>query len=124
MIAAALLLTTLSCPRPLTLKQAERLVLAAPNIQASVRERGAKPYFEWIHNTGRGWQFDINSRTPCDHVPACSTLLGHYTVGKYDAKVVDLDAGEDGLEVTSSDMLALKRSFAGKSCRSHLGHRE
>ena len=116
MIGTVLLLAAAGCGdrAPLTLEQAERLVLTAPNIEASARERGARPSFDWIRSGDSGWQFDVNSHTPCDHARACSTLLGHYIVNKYSGAVVDLDAGEDGREVSSPEMLALKRSFIEK----------
>ena len=119
MFLAAVLLVTVRCHDALSLEQAKRLVLAAPNIKASIRKRGAKPFFEWIEASPAGWRFDVNSRTPCSHSRACSALLGHYVVNKRTAEVRDLDAGENGVDVSSDEIMRLKQSFRPTECRSH-----
>src|SRR4051812_43270147 len=104
-------------PRPLTLAQAERLALAAPNIVAAVKTRGAVPFFEWVHAGPLGWGFTINSRTGCPSGRACSTLLGHYVVVRTSGTVWDLDAGMDGEQVTSKRLERLRRSLLRRRCQ-------
>jgi len=78
----------------LTLEQAEKLILAIPNIEAAVRDRGAKPFFEYIEQGPDGWRFDVNSNSPCENGSSCSTLPGHFVINKSSGQVIDLDAGE------------------------------
>jgi hypothetical protein len=116
MIALLASLAAAGChPQPLTLRQAEQLVLAAPNIRASVSERGAKPFFEYVERISGGWSFGINSATPCAIVNPCSSLLGHYSVGR-DGDVIDLDRGEEGVGVSSPAMARLLRRFRRSHC--------
>ncbi len=105
MLAFALLLA--ASDAPLSLAQAETLVLAAPNIRASVREAHAKPYFEDVEQGPAGWRFTVKSRAPCATRNPCSTLIGHYAVDAATGTVVDLDAGEDGLTVSSPEIARL-----------------
>lgn len=100
---------------PITLAQAKQLVLAAPNIRASVAERGAKPRFEWVDTKPNGWRFDVNSATPCLHYNACSTLLGHFWVTRL-GEVEDLDGGKDGIAVSSPRMRRLVHTFREANC--------
>jgi hypothetical protein len=100
---------------PIRLKQAEQLVLAAPNIRAAVTELGARPRFEWAEAKRGGWHFDVNSATPCLHRNACSTLLGHFWVTS-DGEVEDLDHGEDGVPVSSPNMRRLMHAFRDANC--------
>lgn len=109
-------LTVAQCESSLLdLEQAKRLVLASPNIEASVRESGAKPRFEWIDTKPGGWHFDVNSATPCLHGDACSTLLGHFWVTR-DGQVEDLDRGQDGVVVSSAKMRRLAAAFRKENC--------
>ena len=103
MMLLVALLTLASCEtRQLTLKQAKELVLAAPEIQAAVKQRGAKPFFDGVDTGPRGWRFDVNSATPCLHPRnSCSTLLGHFAVSR-DGDVEDLDAARGAGTVISS----------------------
>lgn len=101
----------------LTLRQAQRLVLAAPGIQADVRERGAKPHFESIATEPRGWSFDINSATPCLHLRnPCSKLLGHFAVSR-DGEVEDLDADGGAAVISSPEMGRLRQKFRAENCK-------
>src|SRR4051812_25887605 len=105
MLAAALLVGQCQTSS-ISLLQAKQLVLAVPNIEAAVRERGARPRFEWTGTKPDGWRFDVNSATPCLHGNACSTLLGHFWVTRK-GEVEDLDRGEDGVVVASAKMTRL-----------------
>jgi len=98
-------------PPALSLSQAKALVLASPTVEASVHERGARPFFEWTKAAPRGWTFTVNARNPCQGQGPCSALLGHFSVDRYSGIVVDLDAGEDGLAVSSPDMVRLLERF-------------
>lgn len=116
MIVLLVSLAAAGCnPRALTLRQAEQLVLAAPNIRASVTRLGAKPFFEYIERLPKGWYFDINSATPGATANPCSSLLGHYSVGR-DGAVTDLDSGEGGARVSSPAMRRLLRRFRASCC--------
>jgi hypothetical protein len=101
---------------PITLEQAKQLVLAAPNIRASVDQRHARPFFEYVEAGPMGWSFDVKARNPCSGRGQCSNLLGHYAVSRRTATVEDLDAGSDGRVVTSARMAALRRRFQHKAC--------
>ncbi|HEX5263330.1 MAG TPA: hypothetical protein VFW13_07375 [Phenylobacterium sp.] len=109
MPALLILASAVACAaHPLSLKQAEALVMAAPNIRAAATERGAKPVFEWVDPGPEGWRFDVNSDTPCASQDPCSKLLGHYTVNRTTGEVVDLDADEDGKVVSSPGLTKLR----------------
>jgi len=97
--------------QPLNMKQAEALVLAAPNIRAATIERGARPFFERADAGSGGWSFDVKARNPCVGAGPCSKLLGHYAVGRRDGAVVDLDAGEDGKVISSPRITKLRARF-------------
>jgi hypothetical protein len=115
-LVAALLLAGNCSGHPISLEQAKQLVLAAPNIRAAVTERGAKPIFEWIGTGRNGWNLDVNSATRCLHADACSTLLGHFSVGR-DGQVEDFDRGEDGVLISSARMRRLTRDFQKADCK-------
>jgi hypothetical protein len=114
-LLAALLSSGACSGHPISLDQAKRLVLATPNIRASVSRSGAKPRFEWIEAERGGWHFDVNSATPCLRHNACSTLLGHFAVTR-DGEVEDLDRGEDGVLVSSARMKRLIHAFHEGNC--------
>jgi len=118
MIAELTLASILACSSaPLSLKHAETLVLAAPQIRASVAERGARPFFAWVHRDGPGWRFDVNARNPCSSATPCSALLGHYAVNASTGAVEDLDAnGGDGGLVSSVEIRTLRTRFLRARC--------
>jgi len=94
------------------------LVLATPNIRASVAERGARPFFEWVQLEGTGWHFDVNARNACTSNSVCSALLGHFTVNRSTGEVDDLDAnGGDGALVSNAEMKRLRIRFRIENCR-------
>jgi hypothetical protein len=109
MLAFALLLAAPEAP--LSLAQAETLVLAAPDIRTSVSEAGAKPFFESIERGPNGWRFTVKAGNGCATPNPCSSLIGHYTVDATTGAVVNLDAGEDGVAVSSPEMARLLASF-------------
>lgn len=120
MVFAALLMLPECHGGHLTVRQAQALVLAAPNIQAAVKERGAKPHFASTGSTSQGWSFDVNSATPCPHARnPCSALLGHFAVSR-DGEVEDLDADVGaGAVISSPEMRNLRQKFRKATC-SHL----
>ena len=92
--------------RTVTLAEAEKLVLAAPNIKASIAQRGATPFFEDIRTGTDSWSFTVNSRNPCAGLEFCSALLGHYIVRRSTGALWDMDAnGGDGAPVPSTQLL-------------------
>lgn len=100
MLALALLLA--APDTALTLAQAKALVLTSPGIEAAVRERKARPFFEYVEARPGGWYFTVNARNRCAHPHRpCSTLLGHFFVHSDIGWVVDLDAGEEGRVVST-----------------------
>jgi hypothetical protein len=115
---AALAVVVACASAPLSLKQAQMLVLAAPNIRTSVSDLGARPFFEWVHREGAGWHFDVKARNACPSDNACSSLLGHYAVDRTTGEVEDLDAnGGDGALVSSVEMKRLRTRFRTENCR-------
>jgi len=118
MIVQIAVASALACSSgPLSLSQAEALVLATPNIQASVSERHARPFFEWVQRGPQGWRFDVNAQNPCVAARACSGLLGHYAVNRTTGEVEDLDAaGGDGALVSSAALTKLRTKFLKGRC--------
>jgi hypothetical protein len=118
MVFAALLMFAECQTEHLTVRQAQALVLAAPNIQAAIKERGAKPFFASTDTAPGGWGFDVNSATPCLHAPnPCSSLLGHFAVSR-DGEVEDLDAdGGAGAVISSPQMRSLRERFRTANCQ-------
>jgi hypothetical protein len=102
---------------PIALEEAKRLVLAAPDIRASVVEQNAHPFFEDITREGVGWRFLVKARNPCSGPSPCSNLLGHYMVAMRTAEVEDLDGGEDGQIVTSPELTIMQHQFLTRRCR-------
>src|SRR5262245_3853879 len=115
MIQTLAMLVAVSCgPRALTLRLAEALVLAAPNIQASVVERGAHPAFDGIEQSPHWFKVRAYASGPCANSYPCSNLLGHYLVDRQTGAVTDLDQGFDGEVVSSPEMERLRRRIGCK----------
>jgi hypothetical protein len=107
----AIVAATPCAPLALDVRQAEKLVLAAPNIRASVAERGAHPFFESVDRGKSGWTFTVNAANPCATANPCSNLLGHYAVDRRTGEIEDLDAGLDGEPVSSPRIRQLQRTM-------------
>jgi hypothetical protein len=122
MLLSLALIGALGCGlEPITVQEAKTLVLASPNIRASVRERHAHPFFDYIGPGPDGWNFDVNSRTPCAGPGPCSTLLGHYSVSRSTGAVEDLDAaGGEGRVISTPRLRGLQQAFRARRCASHL----
>jgi hypothetical protein len=113
MIAAVTLISSLACGSGgISLHDAERLVLASPNIRASVVERHARPFFEYVERHPGGWYLIVKAHNLCSGPgPACSNLLGHYSVSQKTGEVTDLDQGEEGKVVSNPQVAALRRKL-------------
>jgi hypothetical protein len=110
MIQVFAILAVASCgPKALSLRQAEALVLAAPNIRASVIQRGAHPAFDSVRRTPHGFQMRAYANDPCPTANPCSNLLGHYFVDRQTGEVTDLDRGDEGVVVSSPEMERVRR---------------
>jgi hypothetical protein len=110
MIGVLAMLAAASCgPQRLTLNQAEALVLTAPNIRASVVQNNAHPAFDSITRAPGWFKMRAYANDPCSMANPCSNLLGWYLVDRRTGAVTDLDAGDDGEQVSSHEMARLRR---------------
>jgi hypothetical protein len=94
----------------LTLSDAKSLVLATPQIKASIAIQHARPFFEYVQPHETGWDFTVNARNACLRGPGtCSTLLGHFRVSRQGGEVTALDEGFDGKVASSPEVADLRR---------------
>ena len=117
MLAVLTLAASAACSVPsITLADAERLVLATPDIRAAIAERHARPFFEVAQRRPEGWYFVVKASNPCAGFGPCSTLLGHYVVNRRDAVIENLDVGGDGRVVSSASIRRRQRTLLRNSC--------
>jgi len=97
----------------ISLDEAKALVLHAPDVRASVVERGARPSVDVEETGSNGWLLRVYATNGCDPgVAACSTLIGYYDVDKTTTEVDDLD----NRRVESPEMSRAREALRRKHC--------
>ena len=101
-----------------TQADAGRMVLAAVRLTPSAARRGVVPRVELIRTSPRGWALRVYAMPPCDPgIDVCSNLLGHYSVSRRELRLVNEDAGFDGVRIDTPATRRAREAIIRAHCR-------